>query len=411
VNHLPASAVVAAIAALVAAGILVWQFVEIALLRRRALDAERRFDLLQHLAPALTAASAESTFAACARILDRFLSLVGAQTLLCFYVDDDRLKLGAKAGAGYVGFLREGEDYAGGAIVEWVRDRARAAIVGPNPSNPPVALGVTDLVRETSALAGPVAGSRDRVYALAVPLLRARGYGIRSEVIGIVYAERGRREPFSTGDLSTALTIAGLAADALARALFADVLRRESAFDPLTRLLTPSTFRKKLREEIEARRFRMGAQSRDVGLLFIDTDNFKQWNDTLGHAAGDRVLRALAEAFNDIASRGGGFAGRNGGDEFCIALADRSKDASISLAEQLRERIDVLDFAALFGVGARPIKISISVGVAHFPVDVTLHEAQPADRLLELADANMYAAKRLGRNRVEWKRGMSASRI
>jgi len=410
VSHTAAVALGASAAA-VAIAAFAWQCVTIGRLRRRAETAVRHFNMLQNLAPALTAASSESTFAACARILDRFASLVGAQTLLCFYEADDRLMLGAKSGAGYVGFLREGEPYAGGAIVEWARDRAAAAIVGPAASALPADLGISDMSRDPGT-AGPVAGSRDRVWALALPLTRTRDYGLRPEVIGVLYAERNKAEPFSPGELSTALTVARLASDALSRAVFADRMRRESERDPLTQLLTPSKFRMRLRSEIEARRHPAGRASRDVGLLFIDTDNFKLWNDTHGHAAGDKLLRALADAFDDIAARGGGFAGRNGGDEFCVALLDRTKDASITLAEHLRNRIESLDFAKLFGIDAlAPIKITVSVGVAHFPVDVAPSEPQPADRLFEAADANMYAAKRAGRNRVEWRRASSPRRL
>jgi len=406
-HHIELAIGLAAAAAILALG---WQYLTIVKLRRRAETAQRHFNMLQNLAPALTAASSESTFAACARILDRFGSLVGARTMLCFYEADDRMLLGAKSGAGYVGFLREGEPYAGGAIVQWARDRARAAIVGPMPVAFPADFGVTDLSREANGTAGPVAGSRDRVWALALPMTRTRDYGLRPEVIGVLYAERSKAEPFSAGDLSTALTVARLASDALARAVFADRVHRESERDPLTQLLTPSKFRVRLRREIETRRHPAKHASRDVGLLFIDTDNFKLWNDTHGHAAGDKLLRALAEAFDDVAARGGGFAGRNGGDEFCIALLDRTKDASITLAEH-RDRVEGLDFAELFGIeSAAPIKITVSIGVAHYPVDVAPNEPQPADRLFEAADASMYASKRAGRNRVEWKRASSPLR-
>ena len=399
---------VAALAAAVAACIFGWQYREIVFARRAAASAQRRFDLLHNLAPALTAATSESTFAACARILDRFGALVGARTMLCFVDLRGRLVLGAKSGDGYVGFLREGEEYGGGAIVQWAVDHASAAIVGPQDANVSAECGFVDLSRDIRALdAGPIAGSRDRVWAAAIPLLRHRGFGLRPQVIGVLYAERSKSTPFSRDDLSTALTVAHIASDALARAVFADSVLREAERDQLTQLLTPAKFRKRLRDEVETRRNAEGRTSRDVGLLFIDTDNFKDWNDTFGHAAGDKLLRALADAFDEVASQGCGFAGRNGGDEFCIGLLDRTKDATIAFAESLRARIECAGFDRMLGViGASPVKITISIGVAHFPVDVRPSELQPADRLLEIADAIMYDAKRNGRNRVEWKRGV-----
>ena len=76
-------------------------------LSTRAIAAERRFDLLQHLVPSLTDAVTDSTSATCARIIDRLGVLVPAQTMLCFYIDDGRLVLGARGGDGYARFLRE----------------------------------------------------------------------------------------------------------------------------------------------------------------------------------------------------------------------------------------------------------------------------------------------------------------
>jgi diguanylate cyclase (GGDEF)-like protein len=401
-----ATPAIAVAATAVAAAIFGWQHREIVIARRAAQKAQRRFDLLHNLAPALTVTSNESTYAACARILDRFHALVGAQTMLCFFEAGGRLILGAKAGDGYAGFLREGDEYAGGAVVQWAADNARSAIIGPTIAPASDRSGFRDLARDANCLeAGPVAGSRDRVWAVAVPLLRVRRFGLRPQVTGVLYAERPKAAPFSENDLSTTLTIAHLAADALTRTVFADTVLRESERDQLTQLLTPSTFRRRLREEIETRRHAQARTNRDVGLLFIDTDNFKDWNDTFGHAAGDKLLKTLAATLQEKSARGGGFAGRNGGDEFCVGLLDRTKDATIAFAEELRAHIDGSDFKRSLTVdGAGRVKITISIGVAHFPVDVSPSEAQPSDALLELADAIMYDAKRNGRNRVEWRR-------
>ena len=399
----------AAVCAILAAAAFIWQRGLLRAQRARTRAAERRFEMLHHLAPALTSASTESVGATCARILDRFASLVGAQTLLCFFAADDRLVLGARAGAGYVGFLREGESYEGDTIVDWVRDSACAGIVGPQRTNFHPHLGVADLSKDPELEklgVGPLAGSRDRVWALALPLVRSRGYGLRPEVLGVVYAERPKSEPFTEEDLSTAQTIARLAADALARAIFADRLRFESDIDPLTKLLTPAAFRKRLREAVETRRYATGLESREVALFFIDTDNFKVWNDTFGHAAGDKLLKRLSELYRGVADQAHGFAGRNGGDEFCIALLDRSKDDAIAVAEDLRAKVHALDPSDLLEANEkRRLPITVSIGVAHYPYDAAARDPQPSDRLLEAADARMYDAKRGGRNRVAFARG------
>jgi diguanylate cyclase (GGDEF)-like protein len=352
--------------------------------------AERRFDLLQHLVPSLTDAVTDSTAATCARILDRLGVLVPTRTALCFYIEDGRLILGARSGDTSFRLLREGATYEGHSIVDIVRDTKTAIAVGPSRLEIPSDVDVVDASTQPwSDKAVPVAGSRDRVYALAVPLVRSRGRGLSPEVIGVLYLERIFDAPFDVDDLRSILTVSRLASDALERARFADVVRRDSTVDGLTGLMTPIAFRKRLRDEIGAKR--------DVGLFFVDTDRFKLYNDTFGHAAGDRLLRALAALFGDIADKSGGFAGRNGGDEFCIALLDRTKDAAVEIAERVRANVDATGFG-------EAVQITVSIGVAHFPVDIPSDDRQPADRLLEVADGLMYEAKRSGRNRVEFLR-------
>ncbi len=403
------SYVVATVFFLIAAALVVAQCVVIIGLRRRARRAELRFETLQHIAPALTGATGESTLATCGRIVERTATLLHAQSLLCLYVDGPRLMLGARSGVGYVGFLREGAAYDGDTIADWVRREGKPAIVGPHTSGLPAELGVYDLAAEAALQrvnAGPIAGSRDTVWGLAVPLVRPPGTNERAELIGVLYADRPRAQPFADDDVMTLLTVASLAGDALARALFADRVRREATRDQLTGLLTPAGFRKRLRDEVDARRLETRpAAARDVALFFIDTDRFKDWNDTFGHAAGDQLLRSLATIFAQTAEQAHGFAGRNGGDEFCIALLDRSKDASIELARNLCTRVAAEDFSALASRPDLPgVHITISIGVAHFPMDVAPDERQPTERLLEAADQRMYEAKHAGRNQVAFSR-------
>ncbi|HZV79837.1 MAG TPA: diguanylate cyclase [Candidatus Binatus sp.] len=394
---------------LVATTLIVLQCVTIARLRRRAQRAEQRFDTLQHLAPALTGAALESTKATCERIVERAASLVSAQSMLCLYVEGPHLVLGARSGTGYVGFLREGQVYEGDTIADWVRREGKPAIVGPRAIGWAESIGIYDLGAESASsrvAAGPIAGSRDTVWGVAVPLVRPPSGSERAEVIGVLYADRPRAQPFVEDDVRTLLTIARLAGDALARALFADRVRRDATHDQLTGLLTPAAFRKRLRDEVDSRRAdtRVGAM-RDVALFFIDTDRFKVWNDTYGHAAGDQLLRRLAAMFSNVAEQAHGFAGRNGGDEFCIALLDRRKDASIALAQTLCANVADSDFRSLAGRDDLPaVRITISIGVAHFPMDIAPGERHPTEQLLEAADQRMYEAKHAGRNQVAFSR-------
>lgn len=414
--------IIAAVCAFIAAAVFVWQRRATALALERAQQAERKLALLGRIAPALTEAATESMPLTCERVVERFNALVRAQTVLCLIARDGRLVLGAKSDSGYAGFLRIGDSCDGDSILDWVEQTGRAAIVGPTEVHLYPDSDVADLSRDPRGLrlGGPLVGSRDRVWALCVPMLQQRGHQLRPTFIGALYAERSHDDPFTREELWTATTIAHLAGDALQRAHFADEVKRESEIDQLTQLLSASAFRKRLRQEIEARRplaathiaadhvaadLQVRSNERpDVALFFIDTDRFKLWNDSFGHVVGDLLLKRLADIFREVSATGG-FAGRNGGDEFCIALLDRTKDNAIEVAERLRERVERTDLGASpEGVPSPRIPVTISIGVAHFPVDVSATADAPADLLLEAADARMYEAKRAGRNRVAYSR-------
>ncbi len=424
--------IIAAVCAFIAAAVFVWQRRATALALERAQQAERKLALLGSIAPAFTEAATESMPLTCERVVERFNALVRAQTVLCLIARDGRLVLGAKSDSGYAGFLRIGDSCDGDSILDWVEQTGRAAIIGPTGVSMGADAEVVDLSRDPRGLrlGGPLVGSRDRVWALCVPMLQQRGRQLRPMFIGALYAERSHDDPFTREELWTATTIAHLAGDALQRAHFADEVKRESEIDQLTQLLSASAFRKRLRQEIEARRplaathvavdhvaadhvaadhvaadLQVRSNQRpDVALFFIDTDRFKLWNDSFGHVVGDMLLKRLADIFREVAGTGG-FAGRNGGDEFCIALLDRTKDNAIEVAERLRERVERTDLAASpEGVPSPRIPVTISIGVAHFPVDVSATADAPADLLLEAADARMYEAKRAGRNRVAYSR-------
>ena len=164
--------------------------------------------------------------------------------------------------------------------------------------------------------------------------------------------------------------------------------RADSTYDGLTGLLTPRAFRARLSLEIDRAQFR--ASSNILTLWFIDTDRFKNVNDTFGHAAGDAVLQAMAELIRAQLIPEIDVAARNGGDEFCALLFDSQKTSAIERAQSLCDAVRRHDF----GPG---IDITASIGVATYPYD-----ARAASELLELADAAMYHSKRTGRDRVSF---------
>ena len=178
--------------------------------------------------------------------------------------------------------------------------------------------------------------------------------------------------------------------------------RARAEYDGLTGLLTPRALRVRLAAAIDAARF---APRGRLGVLFIDTDRFKQWNDNYGHASGDALLRELAQHLRAAATGDGDIVARNGGDEFCVVFADSEKSNAIERAERLRASIVAADFRGLHAPvsSGEEVRISASIGVACFPVD-----AQSPEKLLEKADEAMYHSKKTGRNGVSFFGGDTA---
>jgi diguanylate cyclase (GGDEF)-like protein/PAS domain S-box-containing protein len=159
-------------------------------------------------------------------------------------------------------------------------------------------------------------------------------------------------------------------------------------FDPLTGLANRTLFADRFAQMIErARRV-----SAPLGVLFIDLDDFKLVNDRLSHAAGDTLLREVAQRLQG-AVRSGDTVARISGDEFAIVLSDlaRAEDAAL-VAQKVLERL------------AQPVPlhgeltfVTASIGIAMFPAD-----GADAESLLSAADAAMYRAKQSGRNAYQY---------
>jgi diguanylate cyclase (GGDEF)-like protein len=140
------------------------------------------------------------------------------------------------------------------------------------------------------------------------------------------------------------------------------------------------------REESRARR-----SGRSLGVMMIDIDDFKRFNDTLGHAAGDAVLRAMGR-YLLTAARGEDLVCRYGGEEFVLVMSQASRNTVLHRAEKLRQDVQALGIA-YEGRVVGPITVSIGIGI--FPDHGDCVEA-----VLRVADAAMYQAKQAGRNRV-----------
>jgi len=131
-----------------------------------------------------------------------------------------------------------------------------------------------------------------------------------------------------------------------------------------------------------------------IALAMIDLDHFKQFNDTYGHPAGDRCLRAVAEALALQIRFPEAFVARFGGEEFAVLLGNADLAAASLVTERIRGAIHGL---AIEHAASPSGRVTVSIGYA----SVTPGEGDGRDTLAQLADAALYQAKRLGRDRVE----------
>ncbi|MDQ1599880.1 MAG: hypothetical protein QOD68_1354 [Actinomycetota bacterium] len=163
-------------------------------------------------------------------------------------------------------------------------------------------------------------------------------------------------------------------------------LAKEANTDSLTGLPNRAAFGLRLAASLARTNRRQGTQA----VLFVDLDDFKDVNDTLGHAAGDELLRVVAERLS-AAIRPGDLVARLGGDEFAILLDDLP-DSELALA--VAQRI-VNALAESVRLGVNAVHVGASVGLA------MRHQHSTFDGLMREADVAMYAAKAKGKDRVE----------
>jgi diguanylate cyclase (GGDEF)-like protein len=186
-------------------------------------------------------------------------------------------------------------------------------------------------------------------------------------------------------------------------------LKRLVAIDPLTGIANRRHFDRTLEREIRrARRERI-----PVSVIFCDLDGFKLFNDSQGHARGDDALVAVARALAETFRRGSELAARYGGEEFVVILPGVDVNQASLYAERLRRKIWRLEIPYAGAPVAE--RLTISAGVAALtPEELTDDPsllAKAPEVLLNSADAALYRAKCLGRNRVAVKTSHSGPTI
>jgi diguanylate cyclase (GGDEF)-like protein len=168
-----------------------------------------------------------------------------------------------------------------------------------------------------------------------------------------------------------------------------ELLERLAALDALTEIGNRRAFEHDLDTAL------MRGDGKPLALAMVDVDLFKQYNDSLGHAAGDVCLRRVAAALAAAAGALGGSVARYGGEEFACVLPGTGAAGAAAAAERLRSAVQDLGVAHPHGLPGALLTASVGLATCAAPA--------PACRaaLLGTADAALYRAKQLGRNRVE----------
>jgi diguanylate cyclase (GGDEF)-like protein len=246
--------------------------------------------------------------------------------------------------------------------------------------------GRTYLVHDLNAgLVCPHGAHVSQSAQVCVPMMA------RSAMLGFVHLQSRfgapSDEPFAPSELRLVHTVAEEVALSLANVGLREALQEQAFRDSLTGLYN----RRFLREALDIELCRAKRKQWPIGLLMLDVDDFKAFNDTYGHAAGDSLLRAVATSLqssirsNDVLSR-------YGGDEFCLMMPEASIEDAINWAGKWRSDARRLRIEWEGNALSCP---TVSMGVAGYP------DCQTSVGLFREADFALYAAKAAGRDQIK----------
>lgn len=236
---------------------------------------------------------------------------------------------------------------------------------------------------------------------------------VKTAIIGtVILAEKRDPLGFTMRDLRLSKVFAAYLSTSLQNVVDAKKSYELSKIDDLTGLRNDRFFHQKLSEEIHTAM----AQKTDLCLIFLDLDHFKSINDQYGHLVGSQTLKEIGLILRENIPHPNATIARYGGDEYVIILPQIDLAEAVDIAETIRKAIfDKFFMISLDDHDGSMVNfksiISASIGVASFQD----HLPQPAsiagnlkNEFIKLADAGMYAAKDLGKNRVEVARPFEA---
>jgi len=225
-----------------------------------------------------------------------------------------------------------------------------------------------------AALSGDAASRDDSTCWLAVPLIT------QHETIGALVLKSGPGAHYSDRDKELLHFVSEQVAIAIDRAQLKAELLRAARYDELTGLPNRRLFQDRIKSTV-ARCFRKQSL---MAVLYIDIDDFKQVNDSLGHATGDLLLQEVARRLQRCVREADTVA-RLGGDEFVVLLEDiQTPEDAQAVADKIRDAM-----SHPFDVESRGLRTPASIGIALYP-----EHGQETEQLLKHADKAMYADKR-----------------
>ncbi len=211
----------------------------------------------------------------------------------------------------------------------------------------------------------------------------------KDKVLGALLVDNiFNRKPISKSDVKMLTMFANHAGLAIENSRLYEETVYLSSIDWSTKLWNYGRFQQRLSYEFE----RSKISDTTIGLVMLDVDNFKHYNDTFGHIRGDAALRDMAAVLQSK-SRKVDTVARYGGEEFAIVMPNTSKENARLFAERLRNEVEKI-FSEECGIPASN-RLTISCGIASYPED-----AITKDDLIAMADAALYEAKRAGKNRT-----------
>lgn len=217
---------------------------------------------------------------------------------------------------------------------------------------------------------------------LSVPLKN------REKAIGSLSVYRRSHLEFSDAELLLMSIFAAQSVEAVEKTEQLEHLKRDATYDSLTGIYNRRFLLARIEEELK----RAQRHRRDLGITFIDLDDFKKFNDRHGHLLGDKLLKDINVLFKEEL-RKNDFLGRIGGEEFIIVTPETDKNGALTLSRKLLERVRHHEFMGKEGPVAG---LSFSAGISSFPED-----GRTAEELIRVADETMYQVKINGKNGVQ----------